>query len=263
MTPSTPIRTLVIDDEPPARQRLIVLLGDEPDIEIVGEAGSGSAAVRAITELQPDLVFLDIQMPGFDGFDVLRATTGIHQPLVVFVTAYDEHALKAFDVQAVDYVLKPVVEPRFRAAVRRAVARLRETPRPELTRALTRLLESVGAGEPPTSSPNELPTRFAIRHDGRVVFVPLEEIAWVGADGDFVQVHARKQTYMVRETMAEVEARLPTRRFVRVHRSAIINVDRVREIQSWFKGDYVVLMDDGSKIHTGRTYRQRVQAIIK
>ena len=263
MTPNVPIRTLVVDDEPPARQRLVALLGDEPDIEIVGEAGGGSAAVRAITELRPDLVFLDIQMPGLDGFDVLRATAGIHQPLVVFVTAYDEHALKAFDVQAVDYVLKPVVEPRFRAAVRRAVARLRDTPRPELTRALTQLLESVGAGGVATSSPNDASTRLAIRHDGRVVFVPLEDIVWVGADGDFVQVHARKQTYMIRETMAEVEARLPARRFVRVHRSAIINVDRVREIQSWFKGDYVVLMDDGTKVHTGRTYRQRVQGILK
>lgn len=262
MTPNAPIRTVIVDDEPPARARLIALLADEPDIEIVGEAGGGSAAVRAITELTPDLVFLDIQMPGLDGFDVLRATAGIHQPLVVFVTAYDQHALKAFDVQAVDYVLKPVVEPRFRAAVRRAVARLRETPRPELTRALTQLLESVGAGGA-AASPNDAPSRFAIRHDGRVVFVPLEDIAWVGADGDFVQVHARKQTYMVRETMAEVEARLPARRFVRVHRSAIINVDRVREIQPWFKGDYVVLMDDGTKIQTGRTYRRSVQGIIK
>jgi two-component system LytT family response regulator len=257
------VRTLVVDDEPPARQRLVTLLGDEPDIEVVGEAGSGSAAVRAITELEPDLVFLDIQMPGFDGFDVLRATAGLHHPLVVFVTAYDEHALRAFDVQAVDYVLKPVVEPRFRAAVRRAVARVRETSQPELARTLTRLLESVGAPVSPTPASDERPSRFAIRHEGRVVFVPLREIAWVKADGDFVQVHAGKQTYLIRETMAEVEARLPASHFVRVHRSAIINVDRVREIQSWFKGDYVVLMDEGTKIHTGRTYRERVQALMR
>lgn len=263
MTPNVRIRTLVVDDEPPARQRLIALLGDEPDIDVVGEAGSGSAAVRAITELQPDLVFLDIQMPGFDGFDVLRATAGLHQPLVVFVTAYDEHALKAFDVQAVDYVLKPVVEPRFRAAVRRAVGRLRETPRPELARALTRLLESVGTPTAASSPPDERPARLAIRHEGRVVFVPLRDVAWVKADGDFVRVNAARQTYMVRETMGEVEARLPGGRFVRVHRSAIINVDRVREIQPWFKGDYVVLMDDGTRIHTGRTYREKVQALMR
>ena len=262
MTPNVRIRTLVVDDEPPARQRLVGLLGDEPDIEIVGEAGTGSAAVRAITELQPDLVFLDIQMPGFDGFDVLRATAGLHQPLVVFVTAYDEHALKAFDVQAVDYVLKPVVESRFRAAVRRAVARVREMSQPELARALTRLLESVGTSGTATAPADERPTRFAIRHEGRVVFVPLKDIAWVRADGDFVHVSAGKQTYMVRETMAEVEARLPAGHFARVHRSAIINVDRVREIQPWFKGDYVVLMDDGMKIQTGRTYRERVQALM-
>jgi two-component system LytT family response regulator len=261
MAPNVPVRTLVVDDEPPARQRIVALLGDEPDIEVVGEAGSGSAAVRAIAELQPDLVFLDIQMPGFDGFEVLRATAGLHQPLVVFVTAYDAHALRAFDVQAVDYVLKPVVEPRFRAAVRRAVARLRETPRPELARALSRLLETVGA--PNASLPDERPARFAIRHDGRVVFVPLRDIAWVRADGDFVHVQAGKQTYMVRETMAEVEGRLPAGMFARVHRSAIINVDRVREIQPWFKGDYVVLMDDGTKIQTGRTYRARVQELMK
>ena len=261
MTPNARVRTLIVDDEPPARHRLVTLLGDEPDIEIVGEAGGGSAAVRAITELCPDLVFLDIQMPGLDGFDVLRATAGLHQPLVVFVTAYDEHALKAFDVQAVDYVLKPVVEPRFRAAVRRAVARLRETPRSDLARALSQLLESVGT--PAAASPDERPARFAIRHEGRVVFVPLREIAWVKADGDFVQVHAGKQTYMVRETISDVEARLPAGLFARVHRSAIINVDRVREIQPWFKGDYIVLMDDGTKIHTGRTYREKVQAIMR
>lgn len=261
--PNARVRTLVVDDEPPARQRLVALLGDEPDIEIVGEAGSGSAAVRAITDLRPDLVFLDIQMPGLDGFDVLRATAGLHQPLVVFVTAYDEHALKAFEVQAVDYVLKPVVEPRFRAAVRRAVARLHETPRSELARALSELLESVAASHTATPSPDERPARFAIRHEGRVLFVPLKDVAWVKADGDFVHVHAGKQTYMIRETMTDVEARLPAGLFVRVHRSAIINVDRVREIQPWFKGDYVVLMDDGTKIHTGRTYREKVQALMQ
>lgn len=255
MTTSAKIRTLIVDDEPLARRRLRALLAVERDIEIVDEAGSGPAAVAAIERAKPDLVFLDVQMPGFDGFEVLRATAKVHQPLVVFVTAFDEHAIRAFDVQAVDYVLKPVVESRFRDAVRRAVTRLRETPPAQIARDLARLLEVVGA-------PPDRAARLPIKHDGRVTFVRIPDVDWVDADGDFVHVHVGRETHTLRETMAEMEAKLPSPQFVRVHRSVIVNTERIREIQPWFKGDYVILLHDGTKIRSGRTYRDRVQGLM-
>ena len=157
-------------------------------------------------------------------------------------------------MEAVDYVLKPVVESRFRDAVRRAITRLRETPPSQIARDLQRLLDAV--------APREQPARLAVKRDGRVIFVALSDIDWVDADGDFVRVHAGRETHAMRETMAEMEARLPHPAFMRVHRSAIVNVDRIREIQPWFKGDYVLLLKDGTKIRTGRTYRQAVQHLM-
>jgi two-component system LytT family response regulator len=249
------IRTLIVDDEPLALRRLRALLADEPDIEIVGEAVNGTEAVRAITTERPDLVFLDVQMPGLDGFDVLRATASIHQPFVVFVTAHDEHAIRAFEVQAVDYLLKPVIEARFREAVRRVVARLRGESTADIARQMAQFLERV-APAPARGG------RIAVKRDGRVNFVRVEDIDWVEADGDLVRVHAGKEAHTIRETMAQIEAKLPAERFMRVHRSIIVNTERVREVQPWFKGDYVLIMHDGTKLRSGRTYRQSVQALI-
>ena len=249
------IRTLIVDDEPLALRRLRALLADEPDIEIVGEAVNGTEAVRAITTERPDLVFLDVQMPGLDGFDVLRATASIHQPFVVFVTAHDEHAIRAFEVQAVDYLLKPVIEARFREAVRRVVARLRGESTADIARQMAQLLERV-APAPARGG------RIPIKRDGRVNFVRVDDIDWVEADGDLVRVHAGKDAHTIRETMAQIEAKLPPERFMRVHRSIIVNTERVREVQPWFKGDYVLIMHDGTKLRSGRTYRQSVQALI-
>ncbi len=255
MTGPAKIRALIVDDEPLARRRLRSLLAGEPDIEIAGEAENGQAAAEAIGRERPDLVLLDVQMPGMDGFEVLRVTAAVHQPLVVFVTAFDEHAIRAFDVQAVDYVLKPVVEDRFRAAVRRAVTRLRETPHAQIARELAKLLDAVGPVQ-------DAQARLPIRSDGRVTFVRLADIDWLDADGDYVRIHAGRETHMVRETMSDLESKLPPQSFVRVHRSAIVNVERIREIQPWFKGDYVLILRDGTKIRTGRTYRERVQKLM-
>lgn len=255
-TPPEPVRTLIVDDEPLARKRLRTLLADEPDIEVIGEAGNGSSAVQAIATGRPDLVFLDIQMPGMDGFEVLRASTGIHQPFVVFVTAHDEHAIRAFDVQAVDYVLKPVIESRFRASVRRAVARIREGEGAARDYAvgIAQLLERVGA--------SERVSRIPVKRDGRTIFVRVGDIDWIDADGDLLRVHAGRDTHVVRETMAQMEAKLPTETFLRIHRSIIVNVERVREVQPWFKGDYVLILNDGTKLRSGRTYRERVQRLV-
>jgi two-component system, LytTR family, response regulator len=250
------IRTLVVDDEPLARRRLLALLDDEADVEVIGEAGSGVAAVQAIANARPDLVFLDVQMPGLDGFEVLRATSSTHQPFVVFVTAHDEHAIRAFDVQALDYLLKPVVEARFRESVRRAVSRLRDGSRKDFSRDIALFLDRVA------TNPDRV-ARIAVKRDGRVNFVAVSDIDWVDADGDFVRIHAGKATHHLRETMAQIESKLPADTFVRVHRSVIVDLGRIREVQPWFKGDYVLIMHDGTKLRSGRTYREVVQTLIR
>ena len=256
MSPEPQIRTLIVDDEPLARRRLRALLADEPEIEIIGDAANGTEAVRAIATERPDLVFLDIQMPGLDGFEVLRATATIHQPFVVFITAHDEHAIRAFEVQAVDYLLKPVVETRFRESVRRAINRLRVTPRKELAHEIAQLLERVALAPMRNG-------RIPIKRDGRVNFVRVDDIDWVEADGDVLRLHAGRDSHTVRETMAQIEAKLPAPPFLRIHRSLIVNVERVREVQPWFKGDYVLILHDGTKLRSGRSYRDAVQTLIR
>jgi two-component system LytT family response regulator len=256
MTAESPVRTLIVDDEPPARKRLRDLLAKERALEIVGEAGSGPEAVRMIRAERPDLVFLDIQMPGTDGFGVIREIAGDDPPLIVFVTAHDEHAIKAFEVQAVDYVLKPVLEPRLKEAVRRAVERLRSGTR-DTSGDLARLLERL------SQSPAPQPGRLPIKRDGSVTFVRTDDIDWLEADGDYVRIHAGKATHVVRDTIAEVTAKLPAERFVRVHRSIVVNTERIREVQPWFKGDYVLILNDGTKLRSGRTYRAVVHALIE
>lgn len=251
------LRTLIVDDEPPARKRLVSLLAAEPDLELVGEASSGTDAVSLIASERPDLVFLDIQMPGLDGFGVIREIARNQPPLVVFVTAHDEHAIKAFEVEAVDYVLKPVVAPRLKEAVRRAVDRFRSGGTLDMSRELARLLDRVG--QPATATTARLP----IKRDGSVTFLKVDDVDWLEADGDYVRIHAGKATHTVRDTIAEVISKLPPDRFVRVHRSIVVNTERIREVQPWFKGDYVLILQDGTKLRSGRTYRAVVQALIE
>jgi two-component system LytT family response regulator len=255
MTGGAPrVRTLIVDDEPLARRRLRTILAAEPDVDIVGEASSGTAAVVAIAEKRPDLLLLDIQMPGKDGFEVLKAIAGGHQPAVVFITAHDEHAIRAFDVQAVDYVLKPVVEDRLRGAVRRAIARLREQRQADLADAMARLLERVDRGAA---------RRIAVKTDRGVTLLPVAEIQWVEADGDLVNLHTVKGTHVLRTTMADLESKLPGPQFTRVHRSAIVNVHYIREIQPLFKGDYIIVLKSGAEVRSGRTHRADVQALMR
>jgi two-component system LytT family response regulator len=256
-TEPAPVRVLIVDDEPPARKRLRALLANEPDIEIVGEAGSGTEAVKMIRAERPDLVFLDIQMPGTDGFGVIREIADDDPPLIVFVTAHDEHAIKAFEVQAVDYVLKPVIEPRLKEAVRRAVERIRGGGVHDMTGQLARLLDRLSQSAAPQSG------RLSIKREGSVTFVRVDEVDWIEADGDYVRIHVGKATHVIRETITEVLAKLPQARFVRVHRSIVVNTERIREVQPWFKGDYVLILNDGTKLRSGRTYRTVVQALIE
>jgi two-component system LytT family response regulator len=237
MTAHAPVRTVIVDDEPLARRRLRAMLAAEPGVEIVGEAGTGSAAVAVVIETRPDLLLLDIEMPGANGFDVLKQLAGIHAPAVVFVTAHDEHAIRAFDVQALDYVLKPVVEDRLKAAVRRAIARRREQDREN--------------------------ARIPVKTDRGVTLVPAADIHWLEADGDLVVLHAARGKHVLRTTMAEIADRLPGRQFVRVHRSAIVNIDAIQAIQPLFKGDYAIVLKTGATVRSGRTYRAAVQALTR
>jgi len=246
---------MVVDDEPLARKRLTSLLQKEPDIELAGEAESGNAAVKAIASVKPDLVFLDIQMPGLDGFGVVRALPPGVAPLIVFVTAYDDHAIRAFEVQAVDYVLKPVVETRFHEAVRRAVERLRSSSADALSRQMATLLDRL----PPSAAPD----RLAVRSGERTIFVRFEDIDWIDVEGDYARLHVGREQHLLRETLTELERRLPAARFLRIHRSFIVQTDRIQSVQPWFKGDYVLTLRDGTRLQSGRTYRERVQDLLR
>jgi two-component system LytT family response regulator len=213
----TSLRVLIVDDEPLARRRLIGLLKDEPEIEIVGECADGPSAVAAAKRLMPDIMFLDVQMPGMDGFDVIEALGPLRCPPVVFVTAYDEYALKAFDVHAVDYLLKPFDRKRLRQAVTRARALTLNDK--DLGRRLAAVMADIRAGCPEP--------RFAVKSRGRVYFVRVDEIDWIEASGHYLTLHAGRSEHIIRDTITHIESRLDPRRFVRVHRSTIVNVDRI------------------------------------
>lgn len=242
------IRVLIVDDEPIARRGIRQQLRGEADLAVIGESGDGAAAIDAITELAPDLVFLDIQMPEVGGFDVIEAIGVARMPAVVFVTAYDEHALRAFDVHAVDYVLKPIDRHRLRTAVERARRRLAHAPG-QLDRRIAAALGELGRPA------QDYAKRLAIKGDGRVILVDVGEVDRLEAAGNYVEVHSGARHHLVRETMTSLEARLDPARFVRVSRSSIVNADRVRELQPMFSGDFVVVLRDGTKVAGGRRYR--------
>jgi two-component system, LytTR family, response regulator len=249
------IRTLLVDDEPLAREGMRMHLADQDDVEIVGESGDGEEAVQAIEALQPDLVFLDIQMPGLDGFDVLEA---LEPPLphVVFVTAYDEFALRAFDAHALDYLLKPVDADRLERALDRVRERIGAPKREDVDSRVLTLLEDL------RSRGNHL-RRIAVRTGSRLVIVRTEEIDWIEAASNYAQLHVGEKTYTVRETMAGLETKLDPEQFIRVHRSMIVRIDRIRELEPLFQGDYLILMKDGTRLTSSRTYRDRIRALLQ
>jgi two-component system LytT family response regulator len=236
------IRVLLVDDERIGRTRLRVLLEREPDLEIVAECADGPEAVEAIQEHRPDLLFLDINMPGMDGFDVLDELGDEQQPMVIFVTAYDEHAVRAFDACALDYLLKPVSAERLGKALRRARERLAAT----------------AANEPTPGERDDIPnpSRFVVRSGGRVSFGSSDEIDWVEAAGNYAIFHVGKHNHMVRETMNGLEARLPTDRFLRISRSAIVNLHRVKELVSAPMGTDAAVLADGRRIPMPRSLRE-------
>jgi len=246
------IRTVIADDEPLARERLRHLLGEDPEIEIVAEASDGKACVKAVEKTDPDLLFLDVRMPGLDGFGVLASLRVPRLPVVVFVTAHDRYAVKAFEIHALDYLLKPFHRARFEETVRRAKAAVRRGAAEHLSRVFGWLEDSRPEGR--------RVRRFLVKASGRVLFVAAEEIDWIEAAGNYVRLHVGTASHLIRETLAGVEARLDPERFVRVHRSAIVNVERIRELEPMFRGEYSAVLRNGSRVAVSRGCRPALEA---
>ena len=246
------LRTIVVDDEPLARERLLKLLRGEDNVEIVGEAENGRQAVALIRREKPDVVFLDVQMPELDGFGVLAELAPDERPAVVFVTAYDKFALKAFDVHAVDYLLKPFDKERFQTAVRRALEHLTREKPEAVHEKLAALLSEL--------RPPQQMDRIAVKADGRVIFIKAADIDWVEAADNYVSLHVGKESHLLRETMSSIESRLP-KQFLRISRSTIVNSDRIKELQPLFHGEYAVILRDGTKLTLSRSHRDKLQQL--
>ncbi len=249
------VRTLIVDDEPLARERLRQLLAAEADIEIIGECTDGRAAVAAIREECPDLVLLDVQMPELDGFGVLTELGGGKLPAVIFVTAHDRFALKAFEVHAVDYLLKPFDRERFRTALRRAVDKIKRDQTGELNQRLTELLADLKPGA-------KLSDRLAVKSSGRVVFVKVDDVDWVEAADNYVNLHVGNEAHLHRETMAALEELLPPNKFMRISRSTIVNMERIKELQPLFHGEYAVILRNGTKLILSRGDRDKLDLLL-
>jgi two-component system, LytTR family, response regulator len=259
---SEAIRTLIVDDEPAARAALQSLLANDREIAVIGECADGRSAVERIEREHPDLVFLDVQMPGMNGFDALRRLEVAELPEVVFVTAYDEYAVRAFDVHAADYLLKPFSDERFRLALARAKQQVRRRRLGELSDRLATLLDAVGRGGAAAASAGQYLRRLVIKSGGRATILPVRDIDWIEAEGDYVKIHTGKVSHLLRETMKRLEAQLDPARFVRIHRSTIVHIERIKEIQPYFHGEYVVLLQDGTSLKLARGYRQHLETAL-
>jgi two-component system LytT family response regulator len=245
------IRALIVDDEPLGRERIRTLLREDAEVEVVGECVDGRQAIAAVERLKPDLLFLDVQMPEMDGFAVVDAMAAQHMPAIIFVTAYDRYAVQAFEVHALDYLLKSFDRERFQSAVARAKQEIRRSREGALNERLAGLLEDL-------ESRKQRATRVVIKSAGRIFFLPVEEIDWVEAADNYVRIHAGAEAHLVRETLQSLEGRLDPARFLRIHRSTIVNLDRIRELHPLFHGDYAVRLRDGTELTLSRNYREKL-----
>jgi two-component system LytT family response regulator len=275
------VRALIVDDEPVARAGLRKLLTGHPRVVVVGDAGDGRAAVRAIRQHRPDLLLLDIQMPEMNGFDVLAAVGADAVPAVVFVTAYDQFALRAFEIRALDYLLKPFEDERFASVIERALDHIDRQRDGDLARRLASLLDTyeARAGTEParemsparadaTGTPRADPvggaylSRIIVRGGGRVFFQPVDEIDWIEAADYYARLHVGGKAHLVRETMAALETQLDPVLFVRIHRSAIVNVERVVEIRLDWQNKHVVVMRNGERLPLSRRRKERLEHVM-
>jgi two-component system LytT family response regulator len=268
----TTLHVLLADDEPIARRRLVRFLRAEPGVEIVAECATGADALSALQEKRVDVAILDVQLPDKDGLRVVAEFGAERMPAVIFVTAYDEYAVRAFEVQALDYLLKPVTAERFHAAFQRARAHLDRALASQRGERLTALLAelvntdgdlSPGQGRAAAPAVTQHAERLTVKSDGRVFFVKSDAVDWVAAEGNYVRVHTGNTSHLIRETISAVEAQLDPTQFCRIHRSTIVNLDRIREMQAWFAGDYMIILKDGAKLKLSRTYRDRLQARLR
>lgn len=255
MTDATLIRVLVVDDEPLAREMIREMLMDDSEVELIGECVNGHEAVEVIQASTPDVIFLDVQMPEIGGFEVLEALKTGHMPHVIFVTAYDQYAVRAFEVHALDYLLKPFDRERFGAAWQRAKAQILRERNGSLDQRIITLLEELKAG-------TKYLERLVVKSAGRIFFLEIDEVDWIEAEGNYVSVHTGKKSHLLRETISSLETQLDPKKFLRIHRSSIVNLARIRELQPWFHGEYRVILQDGTQLTLSRNYRDHLQEIL-
>jgi two-component system LytT family response regulator len=239
------------------------LLERDPAVEVVGEAATGAEAAELIQRVRPDVAFLDVQMPGSTGFDALRQIEPAIAPAVVFVTAYDEYALRAFEVNAVDYLLKPYDDARFAAALQRAKEEVRRRQTDAVNSRLSQLLDYLEKNHDPAAGADSPGDRILLKSSGEIFFLKADEIDWIEAEGDYMKFHVGGRAHLMRETMARLEARLDPKRFIRIHRSTIVNIDRLRKLSPSFAGEYAVILHDGTRLKLSRGYHERIAAILK
>lgn len=250
------IRTLIVDDMLLARKRVRRYLSVDPEVEIVGECADGHEAISAIESLSPDLLFLDVQMPELDGFDVLKAVGAEKIPAVIFVTAYDQFALRAFEVHALDYLLKPFDRERVRKALERAKAQLKHQESHGLDERLQALLKDL-------KTESRYLKRLAVKTTGRTIFLLTDEIDWIESAGNYLKLHAGRDSHLIRERMSQLEMRLDPEKFVRIHRSTLVNIDRIKEMQPLFNGDQLITLRDGKQLTMSRSYRDKLLALLE
>lgn len=249
------IRIMIVDDEELARTRIRQLAQRDPELEVVSECADGLQAVEAVMKEKPDLLLLDIQMPGLDGFGVLKRLDPRTMPLIIFVTAFDEYAVRAFDLNACDYLLKPFKKKRFEEAVVRAKGELRRHDQKEWLDRTSSLLASLSGGARHLE-------RFAIKEKGRIFFVKAQDVDWIEAQDNYVRLHCGKEAHLVRQKIGTLQEELNPARFARVHRGAIVNVERIRELQQWFHRDYRIVLRDGTVVPLGRSYREGLRRVL-
>jgi len=255
MPNSNCIRTLIADDESLARKRLRELVQHDTEIEIVAECANGSETLTALRRFRPDLVFLDIQMPGLDGISLMEAISQEWSPMIIFVTAYEQYAIKAFDLQALDYLLKPFDRARFTQALQRAKERSQARQEREVNKQILELLTEI------KEKPRYL-DRLVIKNNDRVIIVKIDEINWIEAEGNYVRIHYGKQSALIRETLSRLASQLDPHKFPRIHRSRLVNIERIQELHPWSHRDYRILLADGTELTLSRNYREPLSQLL-
>ena len=250
------IRAVIVDDEELARRRIRTLLKTEPDVEVVAECADGQKAVEAICSHKPDLLFLDVQMPEVDGFSVLEAIHEAERPAIIFVTAYDRYALRAFETHALDYLLKPFNRARFQKSLQRARREIERQKRDQVDQRVAALLKEV-------QSQSKYLERLVIRSAGRVTFLRADDVHWFEACANYVRLHVGKESHLIRERINVLESQLDPGKFVRIHRSSIVKISQIKELQSSFDGEHVVVLEDGSRLAMSRSYHQHFRQVLK